>query len=173
MKRSVLKFGVLGGVISAAWMAATTVFSDRIGFDKGAYFGYTGMLLAFLMVYFGVRNYRERACGGQISFWRALGVGALMMGIICLFYVAAWEVIYYNFMPDFLDKYEAYTQARARAAGASAAALAKQAAAMAQYREMYRNPLTNAAITLLEPLPVGLVVTLVSAIVLRRKPKAA
>ena len=173
MRKSVLKFGVLGGLVSAVLMAITTVFADQIGFDKGAYVGYAGMVLAFLMVYFGVRSYREKECGGQITFLRALGVGALIMGITCVFYVAAWEVLYYNFMPDFYDKYEAYMVQKAQAAGASPEKIAAQTAAIAQYKKMYANPLVNGAITLLEPLPVGLAVTLISAVALRRRRAAA
>jgi len=173
MLRSVLKFGVLGGVVIAVLMSATMPFAEKIGYNKALFVGYSTMVLSFLMVYFGVRSYREKACGGKITFARALGVGTLIMLITCFFYVATWEVIYYFFMPDFFDQYGARAMAKARAAGASEAELAKQAASVAAMKQMYRNPLINAAMTVLEPLPVGLVMALLSAVLLRRREKAA
>jgi hypothetical protein len=49
------------------------------------------------------------------------------------------------------------------------AEIAAQAKEMAEFNEMYRNPLVNIAITLLEPLPVGIVFALVTAGVLGRR----
>jgi hypothetical protein len=169
MSRRLLRFGVWGGLVAAVLMAATTRFADAIGFDKGAYVGYAGMVLAFLMVFFGVRSYRDQELGGAIGFWRALGAGTVIVLITSVFYVVAWEILYYNFMPDFLDKYGAYMAQKAQAAGASPEKLAAQAAALARYKQIYANPLLNGAMTLTEPLPVGLAVALISAAVLRKK----
>jgi len=90
-------------------------------------------------------------------------------------YVATWEVIYYKFYPDFGDKYAAHVLEKARASGATDAQLAVQTKQMEDFKAMYRNPLVNVAMTFLEPLPVGLVFTLVTAGALgrRRRPTAA
>jgi len=96
-------------------------------------------------------------------------VGILITAIGCACYVASWEVIYYNFMPDFADKYAAYETAKAKESGATEAQLAAKAKQMADFKEMYKNPLINVALTLLEPLPVGLLMTLVAAGVLSRR----
>jgi hypothetical protein len=173
MKKSILKFGILGGVISAFLMSATVPFMHRISYDLGLVIGYAGMVLAFLMVFFGVRSYRDRELGGTIGFWQAVGVGSGIMLITCLFYVLTWEVIYYCFLPDFWDSYGASARAKAMAAGASPAKLAAQAAEIAQYKQMYANPLINAAYTIMEPLPVGIAMTLISALILRRRGKPA
>jgi hypothetical protein len=89
--------------------------------------------------------------------------------VASLCYVAAWEVIYSKMVPDFIEKYQAHVFEKARADGETEAALAQKKAEYAKYAEMYRNPAIRAAITFLEPLPVALIVTLISAGVLSRR----
>jgi hypothetical protein len=94
------------------------------------------------------------------------------MLITCAFYVITWEIMYYFFMPNFLTEYSAYMVENLRASGASAEQINQQVEQMKQFQVLYSNPLINAAFTLLEPLPVGLVMTLISALILRkREPK--
>jgi hypothetical protein len=95
-------------------------------------------------------------------------VGISITVISCLCYVVTWEIIYFNFMPDFMDKYGAHMIEKAKASGASVAAVQAQ---VKKYKEMYDNPLINGAMTFIEPFPIGLVITLISAAVLRRKPQ--
>jgi len=169
MKKIVLTFGLIAGAILSVMMVATIPFMDRIGFDKGEVIGYTTMVLAFLMVFFGVRSYRDNVAGGTISFGRAFKVGLLITLVASACYVATWQVVYYRIAPDFMDKYGAYTVEKARKSGATQAQIAEQVKSMDEFKEMYRNPLVNVAITVLEPLPVGLLFTLVSAVALSRK----
>jgi len=171
MKKTVLTFGLIGGAVMAVMMFATLPFVDRIGFDKGFIIGYTTMILAFMMVFFGIRSYRENIGQGHISFGRAFAVGILITLIACVCYVVAWEILYFNFMPDFLDKYSAYVIEKARASGASQQAIDAQVQQMKSFKAMYANPLINAAVTFTEPFPVGLLVTLISAAILRKKMK--
>ena len=171
MKKIVLTFGIIAGVILSVLMVATMPFIDRIGFDYGLVIGYTSMVLAFLLVFFGIRSYRENVGGGQISFGKAFSVGILIVLIASLMYVITWEIIYFNFLPDFGEKYAAHMLEKSRAAGASAEQLAAEAEKMNEMKSILANPLLNAAFTLLEPLPVGLVLTLVSAAILRRRHK--
>jgi amino acid transporter len=168
MKKTVWTFGLISGAIISILMAITIPFQDEIGFDHSLLVGYTTMVLAFLLIYFGVRSYRDNVRGGSVRFGRAFAVGALIAVISSLCYVATWEVMYYKFMPDFLSKYQAHALDKARAAGASEDALAKQKAEMDKFGEMYKNPVVNAAMTIVEPLPVGLFIALVSAGILSR-----
>jgi hypothetical protein len=108
MKKTVLIFGLISGVISAALMLAMVPFIYRIGFDKGTVVGYTSIVISLLLVPFGIWTYREDDGEGSITFARAFGVGILITVISCVFYVIAWEIAYYNFLPDFADKYSAY-----------------------------------------------------------------
>ena len=176
MKKIVITFGLISGALMAAFMFATLPFHDKIGFDKwGLVVGYTSMVLSFTLVFFGIRSYRENVGGGAISFGRAFAVGILIAIISSVCYVIAWEIVYFNFMPDFMDKYAAHVVEQARAAGASAEAIQAKVQEMQQFKKMYSNPFFNAAMTFLEPFPVGLILTLVSALILRKKksPQAA
>lgn len=169
MRKVVLTFGLIGGAVLAAMMLATIPFQDQIGFDRGAIIGYTTMVLAFLMVYFGVRSYRDNVAGGALTYGQAFKVGLLITAVITVCYVVTWQVIFYTLMPDFLEKYTAFALEKARLAGATEAALATQARDLADFSTMYKNPLVNIAFSFLEPLPVGVVFTLVTAGVLGRK----
>jgi hypothetical protein len=170
MKKTVLTFGLISGAILSAMMLAVLPFQDAIGFDRGEVIGYTSMVLAFLLIFFGVRAYRDRF-GGYLGFGRAFGVGAMIAGVASICYVATWQVVYYKLAPDFVTKYQAYQVEKARADGASEAEIAQKKAEMDEFAELYRNPFINAAITFVEPLPVGLGVALVSAAVFSRRRK--
>jgi hypothetical protein len=169
MRKIVVTFGLIGGALLAVMMMATVPFQEQIGFDNGAYIGYTTMVLAFLMVYFGVQSYRDSVAGGSVRFGEAFKVGVLISLVIMACYVATWQVMYHNFMPDFLERYTAYALEQARQAGASPDQIAAQAKEMQEFGEMYKNPLVNIAFTLLEPFPVALVFTLVTAGIASRK----
>ena len=173
MKKTVLTFGLIGGAIMAAMMFATLPFVDKIGFDKGEIVGYTTMILAFMLVFFGIRSYRENVGGGNITFGRAFSVGVLITLITCVGYVVAWEIIYFKFMPDFVDKYASYMVEKARASGASQQVIDAKLQQMTSLKAMYDNPFINAAMTFTEPFPIGLIVTLISAAILRKKTIAA
>jgi Protein of unknown function (DUF4199) len=173
MKKTVLKFGLLSGAISALLMFSTVPFVDKIGFDRGVIVGYTAIVLSFLMVYFGIRSYRENVGGGKITFGRAFVVGISITVISCICYVIAWEIVYFNFMPDFMDKYAAYMVEKMRASGASQQAIDATIQQMKDLKRIYANPLINFAMTFIEPFPVGLIITLISSVILRKKGQAS
>lgn len=170
MKRIVLVFGLISGVISSALMFLTLPFlhTGAISFENGYVVGYTSIFLSMLLIFFGIRSYRENA-GGSVSFGRAFSVGILITIISSLFYVASWEIIYFNFMPDFADRYAAHAIASMRQKGASDAEIAETQKKMVEMKTTLDNPVMNAAMTFIEPFPVGLIVTLVSAAILRKR----
>ena len=169
MKKTVVTLGLISGVISSLMMVATVPFADRIGFDKGAIVGYTAIVLSFLLVFFGIRSYRDNVGNGQITFGKAFAVGISITVISCIFYVVTWEILYFNFLPDFMDKYSVYIVEKLKASGASAAAVQVKVQELKKYKELYDNPFFNALMTFIEPFPIGLVITLISAAVLRKK----
>lgn len=171
MRKTVLTFGFIAGAVLSVMMLITIPFQDKIDIDHGYIIGYTTMVLAFLLIYFGVRSYRDNVAGGSVGFGRALAIGTLITVIASLCYVATWEVLYFNFEHDFLTKMQAHELDKARASGASEEALAKKKVEMDRLAVMYENPLYNSAITFVEPLPVGLVIALVTAGLLSRKKK--
>ena len=171
MKKTVLTFGLLSGAVSSLMMLLTIPFLDRIGFDRGEVIGYTTIVASFLLVFFGVRAYRERM--GSVTFGRAFTVGILITLVSCVCYVATWQLIYFKLAPGFLDKYEAYAVELVRASGGSEEEVARKSRQMQDLKELYKNPLLNIAFTFVEPFPIGLVVTLLSAAVLRGKARTA
>ena len=169
MKRTVLVFGLISGLVSSLMMLVTVPFSESIGFDKAAVLGYTTIVLSFLLIFFGIRSYREQVGGGAVSFGRGLAIGLLITLISSACYVAAWEAVSYKFFPDFADRFAAHMVAEARASGASAEAIAAAERDADMFKASYNNPLMNVAMTFVEPFPIGVLVTLVSAAALRRK----
>jgi hypothetical protein len=172
MRKIVLTFGLIAGGILVVTFLISLAFHDAIGFDGGMVVGYTSMVLAFLLIFFGVRSYRDNVAGGRVSFGRALAVGALIGVVASCCYVLTWEVIYFGTKSDYIEKYQAHVIEKARQAGESPEAIAARQAEMDKLAEMYQNPLINSAMTFMEPLPVALVVALVTAGVLSRRKKA-
>jgi len=169
MKKTVWTFGLIAGGILSAMMLLTMPFMDTIGWDRAEVIGYTTMVLAFLLVFFGIRSYRDNVAGGTIGFGRALAVGMLIAVVASLCYVVTWELLYFWLAPDIGANVQAHMLEQARASGGSAAEVQQRVAQMQRFAELYRNPLINAAITFIEPLPVGLVLSLVSAGILSRE----
>jgi hypothetical protein len=169
MKKTVLTFGLISGVIIAVLMGGSLLLADRIGSGHSMILGYTIMVASFLLVYFGIRSYRDNTLGGQISFGRAFACGILITLITTACYVVMWEILYFNFMPHFMDSYFAAQIQSVQSAGLDSAATAARVAAIQHSQQLYQNPLVNIAYTIIEPLPVGLIITLISAALLRRK----
>ena len=106
MRKTVLVFGLLSGAVSSAMMLLTVPFIDRLGFgSRSVVVGYTGIVASFLLVYFGIRSYRDRVAGGSLTFGRAFTVGILITLLSSACYVATWELVYFKLKPDFLDQY--------------------------------------------------------------------
>ena len=173
MKKTVWTFGLIAGGIRSAMMLLTMPFMDRIGSDRSEVIGYTTMVLAFLLVFFGVRSYRDNVAGGTVGFGRALAVGSLIVAVASTCYVATWELIYFKLTPDYVGRMRTHMVEKARASGGSPEAVQAKVAETERFLEAYQNPAVNAAVTFLEPLPVGLVFALVSAGVLSRRRRSA
>lgn len=168
MKKIVWTFGLVSGGMMALFMSITLPFVGNHGVAD-ALIGYAGMVAAFLMVYFGIRSYRDNVLGGTISFGRAFSTGILIAAISSLCYVATWEVLYYKFMPDFYAKYGQSEVEQARKSGKTESEVAAVRAEMDVMAERVKNPLFVTMMTFIEPFPVGLLIALVSAGVLRRR----
>jgi hypothetical protein len=170
MKKTVLTFGLIAGFIISVLMDSSVLIASKMGSGHNSMLlGYTMMVASFLLVYFGIRSYRDNTLGGGISFGRAFACGILITLITCICYVVTWEIIYFNFIPHFMDGYWAAQIHKVQTAGLDAATTAAQVAAIQRMQESYQNPLVNSAYTFIEPFPVGLIITLISAAMLRRK----
>lgn len=143
-----------------------------INFDNGEYFGYAGMVIALSMVFFGVKSYRDNTQKGAITFGQGVKVGLLITLVASLMYAVTWE-IYYQVRPEiqttFMEKYTEHTLNKMQEKGASTEELKQKMQEMNGVVEMYKNPLIRFGITLIEILPVGIFITLLSAALLRRR----
>ena len=166
MRRIVITYGVIGGLIVAFGMVLGITLVPAGG-TLGMVVGYLSMLVALTMVFMGVRSYRDTVGGGVIRFWPAFGLGLAIALIACLFYVAMWELYLWQTGYTFFDEYIAQAIADMRVQGASATEIAAFAKEMEAFKLLYAQPLSRMAITLSEIAPVGLLVALVSAGLLR------
>jgi Protein of unknown function (DUF4199) len=170
MKKVVLVYGIIAGLIVTGMMAFSTgYFCAKGDFEGGMIYGYSSMIIAFSIIFVGIKSFRDKYNGGVINFGKAFKVGLFISLIASTIYVIGWLINYYCFMPDFMDKYAAVMIAKAKASGISTTELAKQAASMEQMKEWYKNPFFVILMTYVEILPVALVVTLIASLILKRK----
>lgn len=165
MKKNIFVFGlILGAILCINAIIMMNRLISNPDFESNDVLGYAVMVVVFSLIYFGVRNYRNKQLDGFISFGKAFKTGALIAVVASTMYVVIGLSYYYLFAPEFLDKYIQYVLRHT--AEADLAAKTKE---MAEYKEMYKNPLFAILITYSEVLPIGLVVALVSAFILKRK----
>lgn len=169
MKKTVLTFGVISGLITTVEMLATVPFFHKLGAEMGAIIGYTTMVLAGLLVFFGIRSYRENLSAGKLTFARAFAIGLLISLVSNCFYVVTWEFVNHEFFPNFAEKYAAQMVEHAKASGATPEKIAQVTSQAQQFARNYHNPAYRISMTFLEVFPVYLVMTLLSAAILRKK----
>ena len=168
MLRTILKYGVIAGLVVGGFELVTfVVFSGMPPLKYGMAIGYTTMLIALSAVFVGIKRHRDVDRGGVIGFWAALGVGLGVSFIAGIFYVAAWEAVQAMTHMDFASSYANAIIASEKAKGASAEALARLSADMAAFKVQYANPMYRLPMTFAEIFPVGVLVSLVSAGLLR------
>jgi len=172
MKKNIIVYGVIAGIIvSVLMLFSVNNLSHREGgidYNTSLLIGYASMLIAFSLVFVGIRNYRDKYNNGVISFGKGFKIGLFMVLIASTIYVVAWLIDYYFFIPDYMDKYSAQMLGELKANGATQMEIDKQTKQMADMAAMLKNPFYNAMMTYVEILPVGLVVTLISVLVLKR-----
>jgi hypothetical protein len=171
MKKIVITFGLISGaIVSIVLLGSMPLWKNGIiNFENGQWVGYTSMVIALSMVFVGIKSYRDNHQQGTISFGRGFRIGILITLIASVMYALSWEVSYRYFAPDFMEKWSEHYVEQKKKEGVSAATLEKEKANMEQLSEMYKNPLVRFGMTLMEIFPVGLVITLVSAGVLRKR----
>ena len=173
MKKNIVIYGSIAGIVVSILMLFITNYlshcEGNVDYDTSMLIGYASMLIALSLVFVGIRNYRNKYNGGVISFGKAFKIGLFMVLVASTIYVAAWLIAYFFFIPDFFEKYSAQMLDKLRTGGASQLEIEKQTKEMANLAVMYKNPLYNAAMTYMEILPVGLIVTLISSLILRRR----
>lgn len=162
-----LIYGGIAGAIAVSLISAM-IGLDLTGHDSTAmWVSYLVMLIALSLIFVGVKRYRDVECGGTIRFGRAFLLGLGMAAAAGLIYAVGWEIFQAVSGYDFIAEYSASILERMRAEGATAAAIEAEAAEMRAFAETYRNPLFRVPMVFVEIFPVGLIVALVSAALLR------
>lgn len=166
MLRKILIYGLVAGVIVGVPLFGIAIQGDAPP-PYGALIGYTSMLLAFSLVFLAVKRQRDDVHGGVIKFLPALALGLGITFVASVIYVLAWELALAVTHMDFAGEYSRSVIEQARARGASAEELERLTAEMQAFAANYANPLIRAPMTFAEVFPVGLLVSLVSAGLLR------
>lgn len=176
MKKNVLVFGLISGLIVSTLMSISMIYMSKhpeLEAGTGAMIvGYLSMLIAFSLIFVAVKNYRDKQNSGFISFGKAFGMGLLIALIGSTMYVISWALVYNFYMPDFMEKYCAQIIESAKTTS-TPAELQKTIEQMNQTKEMYKNPFFFTLFTYMEILPVGLLVSIITALLLKRKQKSA
>ena len=167
MLRIILIYGIVGGLIVAVPMAVSmsTTTAGTVP-ENAALYGYLSMLLAFTMVFVGIKHYRDKVLGGVIRFVPALGVGLGISAVASLFWVVGWEITLATGF-DFGSAYSDSVVEAARARGAPPAELEAIRAEAADFLRLYANPLFRLPITFVEMFPIGVLISVISAALLR------
>lgn len=168
MLRDILKYGIIGGLIVAALMALSIPLVRGTPAEAyGMAIGYLTMLIALSTVFVAIKRRRDHVLGGVIRFWPAFGLGIGISIVAGILYVLAWEAMLPLLPGDFMGEMIARAIADQKARGMSGEALAQFVAQMEQFRRDYANPFYRMPITFTEIFPVGVLVSLVSAGLLR------
>lgn len=167
MQRIILTFGVAAGLLVAVPMCLMVANSEHGSAAQSYFAGYLVMLLALSLVFFGVKRLRDRELGGVIRFVPALLAGLGISAVASVIYVIGWEITLAVTDFAFIDSYSNAAVDAARAKGASAAEIATVMAQMEEFRRQYANPFFRLPMTFVEIFPVGILVSVISAALLR------
>lgn len=167
MKKLVLIYGLIAGAIVSS-MFFLSHPSGEMDFENGMFIGYASMVIAFSLIFFGVKNYRDNHLNGTITFGKALKIGILVTLVASVIYAIAWEFYFNLLAPDFMAKYTDHLLTKMQTEGASAQEISEAKAQMESTGDMYKNPIFRFLITLLEIVPVGFVISLICAALLRK-----
>lgn len=173
MRKVVLTYGILAGLIIAALVVITfsLVGESEGDFSTSYAIGYATMIVSLSMIFFGIRSYRDNHTGGALSFGKAFLVGLYITIIASIFYVITWKIYSSIALPDFMNQYADKVIAGLKQSGATAAEIAEKTKEMEQWKEWYKNPFFEIGMTFMEIFPVGLIISLICAAILKRKPK--
>jgi len=174
MRKVILTFGLISGAIIVVLGFVNTSLwrSGAIDFDNGEVIGYGSMIIALSMVFFGIKSFRDRQQNGMIKFGKAFAVGILITLVASVVYVAGWEVYYQSddeLRATFMDQYSEHYLNKLKAGGATEEQIESARQETIRMKELYDIPVLRLAMTLIEILPVGILITLISAAVLRKK----
>jgi hypothetical protein len=169
MRKIVLTYGIIAGIINAATATVlVTLAGEELLHANSEWIGYLVMIVSLSMIFIGVKQYRDWHLGGIISFGKAFLVGLYIALVAAAIYVISWEIYMQLSDMDFMETYSTAVIEDMRAEGAAPAEISEMQEQMDYFAGIYENPFYRVFITLSEILPVGLIITLISAFLLRK-----
>lgn len=168
MKKLILTYGAIAGVIVSA-MLLINFSGSSMNFENAELFGYSSMIIAFSTIFFAIKSHRDKTQDGAISFAKALKIGLGITLVASAIYILAWLVISETVAKDFMTEYYQYTMEQMKSSGLTETEVEEKVAEMEYFKELYKNPIVKIGITFLEIFPIGFIVSLISALILRKK----
>lgn len=172
-KKAVIFGLVAAAIIVGLGLLGYAMMDGESDFKLWEILGYAGMILGFSMIFLGIKTYRDKHLGGVIRFSTAFQMGLLITLVASVVYVAVWEVTLTEGRDEFVDNYQASVLEKFVASGATEAEIAEKKTELAEFKELYQNIFFRLVITLMEIFPVGLIISLLSAALLRNKKSPA
>jgi len=171
MRKIILTYGLIAGAIVSAMMLITMPMykSGQLNHENGELTGYTTMVIALSVVFFGVKSYRDKQGNGAITFWKGVQIGLLITLVAGAMYALTWEYLYPQIGHEYMMTFTEQHLNDLKSEGVSDAEIQEQREYWTNFMELYKNPLVRIPITLFEILPVGIIITLISSALLRRK----
>jgi hypothetical protein len=174
MRKIVLTYGIISGIIvTTIMLISIAVMQDKNNFETGEVIGYTSMVLALALIFPATKTYRDKEQNGTITFGRAFMLGLYITLIAGCIYAIGWEVYYRNSGGNFMEQYMQHYEQQMRESGTAQAQIDEEMTRMKAMGESYKNPVIRFGFTLMEILPVGILVSLISAFLLKRKTQEA
>ena len=172
MRRIVLIFGSISGIVLVLMMFLTMpLMGENVDFDSGEWLGYISMIVALSTIFIGIKSYRDKELAGHIRFGKAFQVGILITLVTAAFYVAGWMLYLHTSDSNFMDTYYQHSVEKIKASDLPEAEISAKIADMENFKVLYKNPFVQIGVTFMEIFPVGLLITLISAAILRKKPE--
>ncbi len=167
MSKIAITYGILSGTITIMTLILGLMVSDGGSFLSSELFGYLTMLVALSMIFIGIKRYRDQELGGVIRFLPAFATGLAIAIIAGIIYMLVWEFYLTSTDYAFIDSYVNSAIEAKKAAGLNGDQLAREIATLENLRTDYRTFYIRMPMTFLEIFPVGLVIALLSAALLR------
>lgn len=167
MKKTVLRYGGFSVIFMVLFfLVEMLIFAQKKDFRVQEIFGWIGIFISTIFIFFGIRYYRDQYNHGNLSFGKGLKVGLLILLMPSLAF-GIFNVIYVMLNPDFMDTYYNYQVAQLKESlPAGEAALKIQA--MEKDKEMWMSPAVQFFGMFASVFLVGVIVTVISALILRR-----
>jgi len=169
MKKVIITCGLISGAIVSGLMAINMIIcTGSLDFERSEVLGYASIILAFSLIFVGVKIFRDKYNGGLISFGKAFKIGLFITLIATAIHVGVWAIEYHTLYPDFMEQYSAHIIDKLKASGASQPRIDASVKEMAVWGERYKNPIFFILMTAMETLPAGLIISLITALILKR-----